>query len=507
MINLSQITTLGIQFFLALLLNFVPWLSHAEIPKTITYQGYLSDSTGNPIQGNVDLTFGLTDSTWQEQHPGVSVNQGVFTVNLGSITPFDNKVDFNKPHSLTIQASVGGTPISVPTAPLSSVPYAFVAKDVEEFTLSDLLTGNNCNAGEVVSWDGTQWVCSPPTTGGTPMPTNCKENEVVMWNGQAWICSNKVPQAQTADKAKEVDEYTLSDLEATKQCDPGEVVGWNGSNWVCLKVEGAGGNLPLNCKEKEVAVWENGEWRCSNKVLSALSCTGDQVPQWNGQTWVCSNKVPQADSATNAQSAQNAVNAQTAQTAITAQSAVNAQNATNATNAVNAQNAANLTKSCANNQVLKRINNQWECSNSVPQADNATNAQSAQNAVTAQTATNATTAQTAVNAQNATNAVNAQNATNAVNAQKAIIAEGLTANAIKFGGSCFKPLNLIECVYDVPIAGSFIYRSNLIGVIDAGADPTSITNLCNILKKDEGYPQGTTLLRNYSLPILAGGPC
>jgi len=64
-------------------------------PKTISYQCTLFDSSGNPVTGNVGITFrfynALTDGTklWEEAHTranAMTVDNGLFHVLLGSLT-------------------------------------------------------------------------------------------------------------------------------------------------------------------------------------------------------------------------------------------------------------------------------------------------------------------------------------------------------------------------------------------------------------------------------------
>lgn len=60
------------------------------VPDTMSYQGYLTDSQGQPLNGVVDLYFGLWDAKeggdlyWEEYHDSVEVNGGYFYVLLGS---------------------------------------------------------------------------------------------------------------------------------------------------------------------------------------------------------------------------------------------------------------------------------------------------------------------------------------------------------------------------------------------------------------------------------------
>ena len=65
----------------------------AEPPTQIPFQGLLLDSSGEKINGSVDLDFELFDalvsgtSLWSETHLGVIVVDGVYSANLGSNVP------------------------------------------------------------------------------------------------------------------------------------------------------------------------------------------------------------------------------------------------------------------------------------------------------------------------------------------------------------------------------------------------------------------------------------
>lgn len=70
--------------FLAL---FTAGLASATVPTTMPYQGFLTDGSGDPISGTVNLHFSLyTQDTggtpvWQEQHASVAVTAGFFRLN------------------------------------------------------------------------------------------------------------------------------------------------------------------------------------------------------------------------------------------------------------------------------------------------------------------------------------------------------------------------------------------------------------------------------------------
>jgi hypothetical protein len=102
-------------------------LNLSQIPKQMNYQGYLTDNAGNPVTGNHKLTFTIYDAQtggntlWIEEHPSVAINNGVFQVQLGSITALD--LDFDIPYWLSIK--VENDPELSPRIAFASVGYSF----------------------------------------------------------------------------------------------------------------------------------------------------------------------------------------------------------------------------------------------------------------------------------------------------------------------------------------------------------------------------------------------
>ncbi len=58
---------------------------------TIGYQGRLTDAGGQPVDGQVNITFAIYDSDtatsnlWAETQTGVTVSAGIFNVRLGEV--------------------------------------------------------------------------------------------------------------------------------------------------------------------------------------------------------------------------------------------------------------------------------------------------------------------------------------------------------------------------------------------------------------------------------------
>lgn len=96
-------------------------------PNTMTYQGRLTNSAGAPLNGDFQVTFSIYgDSTggfayWSESQQIACVD-GLFTVNLGSVTPIPGNAFGGSAAYLGI--SIEGDPEMSPRQRLQSVPYA-----------------------------------------------------------------------------------------------------------------------------------------------------------------------------------------------------------------------------------------------------------------------------------------------------------------------------------------------------------------------------------------------
>ncbi len=102
------------------------------LPGVLNYQGRLTELDGTPVDGTRTVVFGLYDldvggaSLWTETQ-SVLVDAGVFSVQLGSVTPID--VDFSVQYWLEIE--IDGDVMSERVA-LLPVPYAHFADQANE---------------------------------------------------------------------------------------------------------------------------------------------------------------------------------------------------------------------------------------------------------------------------------------------------------------------------------------------------------------------------------------
>jgi hypothetical protein len=112
-----------------LLLVVSPWSAlAAQPPRTINYQGYLTDSSGTPLNGAYNMVFRIYDAVsagaleWgPETHNGVVVANGIFQVVLGSaVAMYTNDFD----EALFLEIEVNGESMT-PRQPFHPVAYAF----------------------------------------------------------------------------------------------------------------------------------------------------------------------------------------------------------------------------------------------------------------------------------------------------------------------------------------------------------------------------------------------
>jgi len=112
-----------VRFVLLAMILLNVWTSLlAQVPHTISHQGYLADSTGVGVTATLPMTFRLfSDSTggasaWSQNFPSVEVKHGVFNALLDV-----SSVTFTTPYWLELE--IDGS-IVAPRTRLSGVPYA-----------------------------------------------------------------------------------------------------------------------------------------------------------------------------------------------------------------------------------------------------------------------------------------------------------------------------------------------------------------------------------------------
>jgi hypothetical protein len=118
-------------------------LASSAVPEIVNYQGYLTNSGGDPISGTITLTFRIWDASsggnevWNETHNSVPVSGGYFSVFLGSQgNPLTSSVFSST--SRYLEVTYNGTTFD--RQRFASVPYALVANRASEAITSTYAT-------------------------------------------------------------------------------------------------------------------------------------------------------------------------------------------------------------------------------------------------------------------------------------------------------------------------------------------------------------------------------
>ena len=141
---------------LVITLLFCLGVSNAQIPRTLSYQGLLADSSGAPKpDGTYNLTFHLYSvssggpALWTETQ-SAQAKHGLFSAILGSVNPIPDSVRFDQQYWLGIV--VDSDPEFVPRLKLSSVGSSFssIRADTAQNIPDNSITEGKIENGQVV---------------------------------------------------------------------------------------------------------------------------------------------------------------------------------------------------------------------------------------------------------------------------------------------------------------------------------------------------------------------
>ncbi len=251
----------------ALFMFSVWWAFAATPPNTVSYQGFLTDAAGSPINGTPDMqVVFFTASTggtgvYTETHSSVAVSNGQFNVQLGTGTTsgtWATDVDFSQ--ALWLEITVGAETLT-PRIPLSTVPYARYALTANTATTADALSANgaNCGAGNyplgvdasgavegcTAAGGGSGDVTDVGDSAGPTAFTGANDGNSLTFEGTTDDGNDTTLSAANATASRAIilpDASGRVALEPTSNCASGEILESDGSgNWTCGADDTGGG--------------------------------------------------------------------------------------------------------------------------------------------------------------------------------------------------------------------------------------------------------------------------
>jgi hypothetical protein len=133
----------------------------STVPGLLNYQGYLTDSSGAPLDGSYAIKFAIYDAPtagnelWSETQLGVEVNDGQLSALLGESVPISSTLFATYPDTF-IGVTVGSDPEMTPRQRIHSVPYCMHCDDgvpagtvIQYYPL--LGSGDPCPSGYVLA--------------------------------------------------------------------------------------------------------------------------------------------------------------------------------------------------------------------------------------------------------------------------------------------------------------------------------------------------------------------
>lgn len=129
---------ISLTVFLSIMFLTVASIASADVPTMMQYQGYLTNESGEPLNDTLSMTFAIYDDStdgnviWTEIQTDVVIDNGLFTVLLGSVNPVVDTVFADTERWFGI--TVAPDPEIAPRTRLITVPYAYRAATVDGAT-------------------------------------------------------------------------------------------------------------------------------------------------------------------------------------------------------------------------------------------------------------------------------------------------------------------------------------------------------------------------------------
>ncbi|QDG49579.1 hypothetical protein FIV42_02135 [Persicimonas caeni] len=217
---------------LVILLLAVPSAASAEVPGYFPVQAYLTDSSGVPIDGDVDLEFNIYDAATGgavlfSETQTVQANAGAFTAYLGTNSELDLSL-FSDSQDLFLGVTVNNGDELTPRQRLATVPFAARAMSAASADDAKTLDGRPATDFEPITYTAAAPL-EIDANNQVSITTTCATDSILKWTGSAWECT---PDAQlTATGAIELNGSTIGLV----TCPNGQVLKSDGTNMACAE--------------------------------------------------------------------------------------------------------------------------------------------------------------------------------------------------------------------------------------------------------------------------------
>jgi hypothetical protein len=168
--------------------------SPASATGTLSYQGFLTNTSGSPITQVLDLDFAIYDVSaggtplWSEQHLAVNVVAGVFSVELGKDSALSAAIFAGGDRWLGI--TIDGGDELAPRVPFTGVAFSFHADLAQSMPDGAITTGmiadgtitldklgDFCSPGEMLLMGAKGWICAQSPCTFTTEVCDGKDND------------------------------------------------------------------------------------------------------------------------------------------------------------------------------------------------------------------------------------------------------------------------------------------------------------------------------------------
>lgn len=140
-------------------------VTSSEVPKMINYQGKLTDPQGVLIDSTISITFSIYsdsvggDILWSETQSSVLVQNGIFSVLLGSVNPIPDSVFTGSIRYLGVK--VGDDDEMIPRRAIVSVGYSYLSGKSIQSENADMVDSKHASELEGIKQSQvyeTEWI-------------------------------------------------------------------------------------------------------------------------------------------------------------------------------------------------------------------------------------------------------------------------------------------------------------------------------------------------------------